>query len=205
MKKNKRVVPILPVLLGLFILAAVSGWGIVVYQYNEIKNRDDEIARLTDNNYNLNVKVDDLTVVDDPYANFLKTDSWEVMFPYIDNVIKVKAETGNIADGSFFIKSIETNNKTYDVNLCGGESEYKSQPFYLGQIVRWSNSEKHREDAEDPSKDTARFSRIFVTSNYTYYFDIKKSGCATNQENEDYLEGVRLASEMLHKIAGKEE
>ncbi|MBP5512368.1 hypothetical protein J6X90_03205 [Candidatus Saccharibacteria bacterium] len=205
MKKNKRVVPILPILLVLFVIAAATGWGIVVYQYGEIKSRDNEIAQLKDNNYDLNVKVDDLTVVDDPYANFLKTNSWEVMFPYIDNVTKVKAETGNIADGSFFIKSIETNDKTYDVDLCGGENEYKTQPFYLGQIVRWSNSEKHEEGAEDPTQDSARFSRIFVTNNYSYYFDIKKSGCVTNQENEDYLEGVRLASEMLHKITGKEE
>lgn len=200
-KKN-----IMPILLAVFIIAAISGWGVVIYQYNEIKNRDDEIAKLSEKTDTLDKQVEDLTAVDDPYANFIKTDNWEVMFPYTDGVTKVKAEVGNDGDGSLLIKSIEKEGKTYDVNLCGGESHYSSdEPFFFGKVVRWKRNGEHKEGAEDPKDNVTKYSLIYTTNTYDYYYQFNmEQGCKTG-ENESYEEGVLIASNILNRIRIKEQ
>ena len=196
MKKHKVI---LPVLLVLFALAAVSGWGVVIYQYNEIKNRDDKIAELSNKADILDKKVDDLTTVDNDQVFYIKTENWEVVFPFADGVTKAKAETGTEGDGSIFIKNIVKDDKSYDVDLCGGASKYTETPFFLGKVVRWKMNGNHREGAEDPSADTTKYTKVYETKNYAYYYQFNNmNGCKASGTNELFNEGVNIARDMIY-------
>ncbi len=203
MKKNKAI---LPVLLVVFILAAVSGWGVAVYQYNEIKTRDNKIAELSDSKDSLSKQVEDLTDVENQYANYLKIDGWDVVFPYAGGVTKMKADIEKDGDDALIIKSIEKDDKVYDVNICGGEAEYKGDTFYFGKVVRWKNNGNHREGAEDPAGKTNEYIKIYQTSNYTYYYKFRNDlGCRTGSDNADYKEAYENVRDSIYSIRVKEQ
>lgn len=203
MKKGKII---FSAILVLFVVATIAGWGVAIYQYNEIKNRDDKIAKLTEENEKLDKQIEDITVVDDPYADFIKVEGWDVMFSYPDGVTKVKMETGKDGDGSLLIKSIEKDGKTYDVDICGGASQYSDSEFSIGKIVRWKNSGSHQEGAEDPSKDMTKYTMIYRTNNYSYYYNYNvQQGCKTGDDNASYQEARQIASDIAYGIHIKEE
>lgn len=203
---KKKAIIILSILLGVFAIVAISGWGFVIYQNNEIKNRDDKIAELTEKIELLNKKVDDLSEVDDPYADYIKVDNWDVMFPYTNGVSKVKVEVGNEGDGSILVKNIVKDEKTYDVNLCGGDAQYKDEAFYLGKVIRWKNEGSHKEGAENPTEHPDKYALVYRTNKYTYYYRVNNNeGCKTGVDNAGYEEGVEIARDILYGIRVKEQ
>ena len=202
---KKKATIILSVLLGVFVIATIAGWGFVIYQNKEIKNRDDKIAELTERADLLSKRVEDLVAVDDPYANYIKIDGWDVMFPYAMGVSKVKAEVGNEGDGSILVKSVVKEDKTYDVNLCGGDAKYTDEAFFLGKIIRWKNEGSHKEGAENPTEHPDKYALMYRTNNYSYYYRVGiEVGCKTG-DNDSYNEGVDIAREILYGIRVKEQ
>lgn len=207
MKKEEcqsRTAPIAGIALALGI-AAVAGWTLAVWGINEYKERTETILELQSNNQSLQEQIDKISTVTDRYGNFLETDNWEVKFAFTDGVSVVKAETGNKYDGSLHITSVTKDGKTYDITSCGEENLEKfndENRFYLGEIVRYSNTE-HDENSKAPDdEENSAYSELMQSTRYTYYTNSNTiAGC---DGKEGYEIGRGIVNDIFQTIQLKD-
>ena len=196
--KNKKIKALIATTI-IAITVAIGGWTLAVIESIQLKDRDDKIAMLSEEKETLDKKVDDLTDIKDSGASFLKISSWGVEFPYEYGVTEVKGEIADEYEGALYITSIKADDKTYDVNLCGGSEKYGNKKFYLGQIIRY-DQEADYGDKADPKAYGSGYNWIFSKGKYDFYYKYDDgSGCETGT-NEDYEKGVHYAIEMLRNI-----
>ena len=204
MEKKKKPVGLIVVIVLLFVVA-VAGWSAAVLGIIKSNEYLDAIIELQAKNEDLSNAIGDLSVVDDRYGNYIATENWEVKFAYTDGVTAVKAATGNKFDGSLYITSITKDGKTYDVRSCGEEKagDFNDEnPFFLGEVVRYSNIDEHAEGVKEPGSDDDTYSMITKMARYSYYVNRNiKNGC---EENKDFKEGAKIARDIIDTIQMKD-
>ena len=136
-------------------------------------------------------------------TKYLEPAGWAVKFKYPDGVTDVKYEIQDVNyDGEIFITSVVTADKIYDINICGGKVLYEQYPFFLGQVSRWNPNASHEDWQTSPV--SMGLTLAFKEAGIEYFVDSNNgNGCATGDENPDYIEAVRLAKALIGNIEKK--
>ena len=136
-------------------------------------------------------------------TKYLEPAGWAVKFKYPDGVTDIKYEIQDVNyDGEIFITSVVTADKIYDINICGGKVLYEQYPFFLGQVSRWNPNASHEDWQTSPV--SMGLTLAFKEAGIEYFVDSNNgNGCATGDENPDYIEAVRLAKALIGNIEKK--
>ena len=136
-------------------------------------------------------------------TKYLEPAGWAVKFKYPDGVTDIKYEIQDVNyDGEIFITSVVTAGKIYDINICGGKVLYEQYPFFLGQVSRWNPNASHEDWQTSPV--SMGLTLAFKEAGIEYFVDSNNgNGCATGDENPDYIEAVRLAKALIGNIEKK--
>ncbi len=136
-------------------------------------------------------------------TKYLEPAGWAVRFKYPEGVTDVKYDMQDINyDSEMYITGIVTENKIYDVNLCGGKVQYNQYPFIIGQVVVWNPNAAHEDWQSSPV--SMGLTLAFKEGGIEYFVDSGDgNGCATNPESADYAEAVRLTKLLIDSIEKK--
>jgi len=137
-------------------------------------------------------------------VKYLEPKDWDVKFTYPDGVTDIAyATNADNFDGALYITGIAVGSKIYDVNICGGQEKYQQYPFFLGEINRWNPTAEHEEWETSPSSYDG-MKRLLKAGGIEYYANTYYgNGCETGDETPDYIEGTKLAKQILESIQSK--
>lgn len=127
----------------------------------------------------------------------LNDDDWDIKFTIPAGVTNIRYHITEDYDETLFITSITVGNKTYDLNLCGGDNTYRHYPFFLGQIIRWDVDDSHPSWITHPAHQKG-LKLLTKHQDHEYYVNTNYgNGCATGDQNEDYQSALKLTKTLL--------